>query len=378
MSGQPRRTRPTDRKGSILEAATEAFASAGYHETSMADIAARVGISSTALYRHFAGKQDLLGQTLLQGLNNALQRLEQAPGPVLDELVDTALEFRRLPRLWQTEARNLADDDRMALRAQVLRLNQLLCGEVAKMRPDLSAANVEFVAWCVFSVATSPSQYNLQLPRATFARQLRAMIGDVVGASVPEFVGNRKPAQRHWTENVQIGPMEGELRRERLLVAAARLFAARGYSAVAMEDIGAAASITGSSVYHHFDGKAELLAEVVDRSDQWIRLSSARALIVGETPLQTLQLLLDSYVRFAVEQPAFAIASITEAGHLTTTKSAQFRHTVRRAVSGWSRLLQVARPDLCVGTCRCVSVLTVHATSTTKGAADGALQAQRP
>jgi len=312
----------------------------------MADIAARVDISSAALYRHFAGKQDLLRQTLLQGLDSTLQRLEHAQGSVLDELVDTALEFRGLPRLWQSEARSLADRDRMAVMMRVLRLNLLLRREIAELRPDLSRANVEFLAWCALSVATSPSHYSLRLPPGTFATHLRAIIGEVVRAPVPEFTANRERAQQHWAEHVLVGPMEGDLRRERLVVAAARLFAARGYSAVAMEDIGAAAGISGPSVYHHFAGKTELLAEVLDRNEQWIRLSTARALMVGETPAQTLQLLLDSYVRFAVEQPAFATTSVTEAFHLPAPQGTQFRSAVRDAVVGWSRLLNVAHPEL--------------------------------
>lgn len=345
-AGGQRRTRPRDRKASILRAAVEAFASEGYHGTSMADIAARVDISSAALYRHYAGKQDLLGRALLQGLDTALARLEQAPGSVLDELVDTSLELRGLPRLWQSEARNLADRDRRAVMVRVLRLNLLLRKEIARLRPELSRPNTEFLAWAALSVATSPSHYSLRLPTDTFAAQLREMIQDVVRTRLPEFAGNREPVQRHWTDRVLVGPMEGELRRERLVVAAARLFAARGYPAVAMEEIGAAAGITGPSVYHYFGGKTELLAEVLDRSEQWIRLSTARALMVGETPTQTLQLLLDSYVRFAVEQPAFATTSVTEASHLPGQQGAQFRNAVRDAVVAWSRLLHIANTDL--------------------------------
>ena len=45
-------------------------------------------------------------------------------------------------------------------------------------------------------------------------------------------------------------------RRERILEAAAGLVAERGYHEVGMTDIGAAAGITGSAIYRHFDGKS--------------------------------------------------------------------------------------------------------------------------
>ena len=38
------------------------------------------------------------------------------------------------------------------------------------------------------------------------------------------------------------------------------LFAARGYHGVSMDDIGAAAGVTGPALYHHFAGKEAMLA----------------------------------------------------------------------------------------------------------------------
>ena len=47
------RRRPKDRKAQITRAAAQIFSSQGYHAASMEAIAARVGISAPALYRHF-------------------------------------------------------------------------------------------------------------------------------------------------------------------------------------------------------------------------------------------------------------------------------------------------------------------------------------
>jgi AcrR family transcriptional regulator len=45
----------------ILEAAGEEFASRGYKETTMRDIAKRVGVSKAAVYQYFKSKEDLVG-----------------------------------------------------------------------------------------------------------------------------------------------------------------------------------------------------------------------------------------------------------------------------------------------------------------------------
>jgi AcrR family transcriptional regulator len=53
-------------------------------------------------------------------------------------------------------------------------------------------------------------------------------------------------------------------RREKILRAAAELFAGRGYHAVSLADIGAAAGIVGSGVYRHFASKAAILVALFD------------------------------------------------------------------------------------------------------------------
>ena len=54
-------------------------------------------------------------------------------------------------------------------------------------------------------------------------------------------------------------------RKERILVAAAGLGAARGFDAISMADIGAEAGIVGSGVYRHFDSKTAILVAMADR-----------------------------------------------------------------------------------------------------------------
>src|ERR1700683_3095231 len=52
-------------------------------------------------------------------------------------------------------------------------------------------------------------------------------------------------------------------RRLQLLAAAERLFAERGFLAVRLEDIGAAAGVSGPAIYRHFPNKESLLVELL-------------------------------------------------------------------------------------------------------------------
>jgi len=58
----------------------------------------------------------------------------------------------------------------------------------------------------------------------------------------------------------------GRVSRERILAAAADLFALHGYAAVTMREIGTAAGLDSSSLYKHFSGKQELAEAVLDRA----------------------------------------------------------------------------------------------------------------
>ena len=53
-----------DRRTQILSEAAILFAERGFHGVSVHDIGAACGISGPAIYRHFAGKDDLLAQSL--------------------------------------------------------------------------------------------------------------------------------------------------------------------------------------------------------------------------------------------------------------------------------------------------------------------------
>jgi TetR/AcrR family transcriptional regulator, fatty acid metabolism regulator protein len=66
-----------EREQLILRAAEELLLEKGYHETSMEEIAARVGISKGTVYLHFASKEDLVFALLQRGLRAFLSALDE-------------------------------------------------------------------------------------------------------------------------------------------------------------------------------------------------------------------------------------------------------------------------------------------------------------
>lgn len=89
--------RPRNRKQLIVAAAAKQFERRGFHDAAIADIAADVGITGPALYRHFRGKQNLLAAAVefeIEGLEAAYA----APQPGLRDLLEYASAARPFAR----------------------------------------------------------------------------------------------------------------------------------------------------------------------------------------------------------------------------------------------------------------------------------------
>lgn len=68
----------------LLASAIELFAEQGYHATKTRDIAARIGMSTGAMYAHFHSKEDLLFEISLTGHRKGLGILEAAATDATD------------------------------------------------------------------------------------------------------------------------------------------------------------------------------------------------------------------------------------------------------------------------------------------------------
>ncbi len=65
-----------EREELILQAAEEMLAEKGYHETSMDEIAVRVGIAKGTVYLHFPSKEDLVMAIFERGMLKLLEGVE--------------------------------------------------------------------------------------------------------------------------------------------------------------------------------------------------------------------------------------------------------------------------------------------------------------
>jgi AcrR family transcriptional regulator len=135
-------------------------------------------------------------------------------------------------------------------------------------------------------------------------------------------------------------------RRERILRAAAGLVAARGYHAVSMADIGAAAGIVGSGIYRHFDSKAAVLRALLDDGMQRLREEAAAAVASGRRDDEVLAALVRDQVRFAVDDAVLVRLWLREVRTLPEPDQRRLRRRQRSYLEEWVRTLRELRPEL--------------------------------
>src|SRR4051812_36413478 len=133
-------------------------------------------------------------------------------------------------------------------------------------------------------------------------------------------------------------------RREEILEIAVGLFATRGYHGVSMDDIGAAAGVTGPALYHHFAGKeAMLAAALIPVSEQLLAGGQAHIADARDDPRAALVALVDFHVEFALANPAVIALHLHELDRLPEDPRRQIRRLQRLYVEEWVNTLTALR-----------------------------------
>jgi len=135
-------------------------------------------------------------------------------------------------------------------------------------------------------------------------------------------------------------------RREQLLEAAAQLFSTRGFHAVGIDDIGAAAGISGPGVYRHFASKQALLESLCDRAMTRMLRGAHEIQATAADPYATLEGLVDLHVAFTCSERALIGVWVREARSLSDDVRRSLRRRMREYEQPWLQTLGELRDDL--------------------------------
>jgi len=355
------RRRPKDRKAQIARASAEAFSSLGYYGVSMETIAARVGISAAALYRHYSSKYELFRDAVLnlgQQLVDCTAFADDENGdpeltvrPLVSALIDTAMANRESGGLYRWEGRYLRGDDQATLIAQMRTVHYRIQRPLVAIRPELTSRQRWTLSTAALSVIGSIVDHRAKLP----AIQVRALLADladaVLAADLPDVANTV----------VDAGPPVAKVtetsKYEALLNESMHLFNLKGYRDTSMDDIATAVGMPASGIYRYFSGKSDILAAAFRRAAD--RLSAELSTIVTTVPdrEEALTAIIDAYVRRSFEQPELDYVYYTERLNITAGDQKILRNLQRANVESWVHLVASVRPEWTPGQAR----FAVHA-----------------
>jgi AcrR family transcriptional regulator len=129
-------------------------------------------------------------------------------------------------------------------------------------------------------------------------------------------------------------------RRSQLLAAAERLFAERGFLAVRLEDIGAAAGVSGPAIYRHFPNKEALLVELLVGISTRLLAGARNVSSRGWAPAAALDGLVDFHLDFALGEPDLIRIQDRDLAHLPAGAQRQVRSAQRQYVEVWVGVLR--------------------------------------
>lgn len=140
-----------DTKERIIEAALELFAQRGYLATSMSDIAAQLGITKAALYKHYVSKQEIFDRIVERMSELDYERAkeydmpEAAPDGFADAYVNTPVE--RIRAYSKAQFYHWTEDSFCACFRKVLTLEQYRDPNMARLYQNyLVSGPVEYMA----------------------------------------------------------------------------------------------------------------------------------------------------------------------------------------------------------------------------------------
>lgn len=164
-SSNPRVQAKAERRQAILSAAAGLFAAQGFAGASLEDLGAAAGVSGPAIYRHFAGKQAVLGALLVGVSEELLAGGQRVAGGTHDDAgrlralvafhVDFALGQPDVIRVQDRDFPSLADGDREQVRALQLAYVDVWVDALRPLQPGAGAADLRMRAQAVFGLLNS-------------------------------------------------------------------------------------------------------------------------------------------------------------------------------------------------------------------------------
>ncbi|MGW3962613.1 TetR/AcrR family transcriptional regulator [Amycolatopsis sp. NPDC005003] len=331
--------RPRNRRQLIVEAGAAVFSERGYHAASMEEIAARVGITAAALYRHFPNKYALFAECANVMADRLVAALAEVPAdaPLADvfaAVTRVTVAHRETGGVYRWEARYLERADRRLLAAKFAHVVERVAEAVRREHPwpgeHLRAVGALGAIGSVTTHHNSIGRRRVEELLRGAARRVAAT--DPAAAPAPAVEIPAPPVPR--------------TRRSEILAAAVPLFERDGFATVTNGRIAEAVGLVPSALYRYFPGKADILAAACLQAAGLLAQAVEHNLRGTTDPHEALSALTATYVAYSFEHSALNSVANAEIAGLPEALRRPLVAAQREHIAVWEQHLCEACPGL--------------------------------
>lgn len=317
------------------------FSGRGYHGASMEEIAAGVGITAAALYRHFPNKYALFAECANVMVDRLVAALDEVPAEapladVLAAVTRVTVAHRASGGLHRWEARYLNDEDRKLLRTKFAHVVGRVA-EVARREHPLPDEHLRAAA--ALGAIGSITMHRTSIAQRRAEDLLLASAMRVVATDPEADTGSARPVE------LPARP-EPRTRRSEILAAAIPLFERDGFANVTNGKIAEAVGLVPSAIYRYFPGKADILAAACLQAAELLNQAVEQNLRGVGDPHDAVTALAAAYVAYSFEHTALTSVANAELIGLPTDLQRPLVIAQREHIAVWEQQLRSARPDL--------------------------------
>ncbi|MGW3682233.1 TetR/AcrR family transcriptional regulator [Streptomyces prasinus] len=340
-AGPTAATRPRNRRQLIVEAAGRAFSERGYHTASMEEIAAGVGITAAALYRHFPNKYALFAECADVTAGRLVAALDEVPPgaalrDVLTAVTRVTVAHRAAGGVYRWEARYLNPEDRRHLRAKfghvVGRVDEAVQRAYALPDERLRAVAALGAIGSITMHHTSIGQ----------RRAEEMLLASALSVAATDPAAARRDAR---FVELPVQPVP-RTRRAEILAAAIPLFARDGFTSVTNGQIAEAVGLAPSALYRHYPGKVDILAAACLQAAALLSHGVERSLHGVSGPHDAIVALAATHVAYSFEYTALSSVAEAELAGLPADLRRSVALAQREHIAVWEQQLRLVRPEL--------------------------------
>ncbi len=325
----------------LLDTAAALFREKGYGATTTREIAAAVGIQQASLYYHAKSKEELLYKVLVSSLDRlelnvtAAVAAESDPARRIHAFIRChlvlLLQFQQRNFTMLTELRALTGRYRSEVMERRKRYATLVRSVLEQaqaagiVRDDIPAKYLYLALLNLLNWSTLWFRPGGPLTPEKLAAFYATLF--LEGAATDELKSSLRK-QGAWTQERKSGKRAAAHRSKsqtsrRLLVAAASLFAKKGYTMTSMREIADLVGVQKASLYYHIDTKEDLLFAICESSLERMVSAAERVLKETQDPLDRTRRFILAHIECVLEDQDLHAAALAEMRFLSEARLQQ-------------------------------------------------------